>query len=245
MRMQLTIALVMGCLVSGLPVHAQETETAAPRSEAVVPEGINERFKDPQLNLDEWLERFEVESRELYAARDAVLQACGIQQGEEIADIGAGTGFYSRLFAKRTGEHGWVYSVDIAPKFLQHIASRATAENIANLTPVLGTDTSVRLPPGSVDLIFVADAYHHFEKPSQMLASIYHALRPGGRFIVIDFERVPGLSRDWIIGHVRAGKDVFRDEIESAGFRYADEVEIEGFEENYLLRFVKPADRNN
>ncbi|MEX1026775.1 MAG: class I SAM-dependent methyltransferase [Candidatus Paceibacterota bacterium] len=242
MKVQLLIALMICGLVSGLPVRAQETETAAARSEATVPEGINEGFKDPQLNVDQWLERFEVESREVYAARDAVLQACDIQEGEEIADVGAGTGFYSQLFAKRTGENGWVYSVDIAPKFLQHIASRATAEGIPQLTPVLGTDNAIRLPPASVDLVFVSDTYHHFEQPSQMLASIYRALKPGGRFIVIDFERVPGVSRDWIVDHVRAGKEVFRDEIESAGFRFEDEVDIEEFEENYLIRFVKPAD---
>ena len=245
MKMQLLIAWIICGVLSGIPARAQQTETATPRSEATVPEGINQRFKDPQLNVDEWLDRFEVESREVYAARDAVLQACGIQEGEEIADVGAGTGFYSQLFAERTGENGWVYSVDIAPKFLQHIASRAAAEGIANLTPVLGTDHSIRLPPGSVDLVFVSDTYHHFEQPSQMLDSIYRALRPGGRFIVIDFERVPGVSRDWILGHVRAGKEVFRDEIASAGFRYVDEVDIEEFKENYLIRFVKPADRKD
>ena len=66
----------------------------------VVPEGINDNFKDPELNVDEWLERFEVESREVYAARNEVLKACEIKPGERIADVGAGTGFYSRLFAK-------------------------------------------------------------------------------------------------------------------------------------------------
>ncbi len=210
------------------------------KSPTIVPAGINDKFKDPELNVDEWLARFEVESREVYAARDAVLDACAIKSGERIADVGAGTGFYSRLFARTTGWDGWVYSVDISPNFLQHIAARASADGIENLTPVLGTDVSIRLPTESVDLVFICDTYHHFEQPSASLASIYRAVKPGGRLILIDFNRIPGKSRDFILGHVRAGKEVFRDEIKQAGFQFIDEVNVNAFEENYLLRFRKP-----
>ncbi len=233
----LSLALLFVGSTSWAQDGAAATQVAPP---AEVPEGINDSFKDPQLDVDQWLSRFEVESREVYGARQAVLKACQIQRGERIADVGAGTGFYSRLFAKRAGLDGWVYSVDIAPKFLQHIAQRATEDNVVNLTPVLGTDTSIRLPLESVDLVFVCDTYHHFEQPAETLASIYRALKPGGRLVVIDFERIPGVSREWLISHVRAGKDVFRKEIEAAGFEFHDEVEVEGFEENYLLRFRKP-----
>lgn len=241
------IILLMICLLQQSAGSQEKTETpespaastATASSTAVVPDGINEKFKDPELNVDEWLDRFEVESREVYGSRDAVLRACGIKPGERIADVGAGTGFYSRLFAKQTGLDGWVFSVDIAPKFLQHIATRATADGIVNLTPVLGTDVSTRLPTESVDLVFICDTYHHFEKPSDTLASIYRALKPGGRLVVIDFDRIPGKSREWLLEHVRADKGTFRSEIEAAGFTFVDEVAIEGFEENYLLRFKK------
>ena len=221
-------------------LHAQEAQVAEPSTKVQIPKGINDKFKDPELNVDEWLERFEVESREVYAAREEVLKACEIKPGERIADVGAGTGFYSRLFAKRTGWDGWVYSVDIAPKFLQHIAARATADGIENLTTVLGTDVSIRLPPESVDLAFICDTYHHFESPQQSLASIYRALKPGGRLVLIDFERIPGVSREFLIGHVRAGKEVFQSEVVAAGFELTDEIDVDAFEENYLLRFTKP-----
>jgi len=220
-------------------LEAQQTATEAPAS-IPLPAGINDNFKDPELNVSEWLDRFEVESREVYAGRKAVLEACAIKSGERIADVGAGTGFYSQLFAKTTGWDGWVYSVDIAPNFLQHIASRATADGIENLTPVLGTDVSIRLPSESVDLVFICDTYHHFEKPMQSLASIYRALKPGGRLVLIDFDRIPGQSREFILGHVRAGKEVFQSEVIAAGFQFTDEVEVDAFEENYLLRFTKP-----
>ncbi|QDS86354.1 Demethylmenaquinone methyltransferase [Rosistilla ulvae] len=235
------IAVIVTILVqTSARLEAQQTTTEAPAT-IPLPAGINDNFKDPELNVSEWLDRFEVESREVYAGRKAVLAACAIQPGERIADVGAGTGFYSQLFAKTTGWDGWVYSVDIAPNFLQHIASRATADGIENLTPVLGTDVSIRLPSESVDLVFICDTYHHFEKPMQSLASIYRALKPGGRLVLIDFDRIPGKSREFILGHVRAGKEVFQSEVIAAGFQFTDEVEVDAFEENYLLRFTKPS----
>lgn len=246
MNQSLVLLLLLGVSCPlGLPVLAQDKSASptipAQADSTKVPVGINDRFKDPELNVDEWLKRFEVESREVYHARDAVLKACQIKPGESIADIGAGTGFYSQLFARATGLDGWVYSVDIAPKFLLHIAARATADGIENLTPVLGTDVSIRLPPESVDLVFTCDTYHHFENPPATLASILRALRPGGRFVVIDFERIPGQTREYLLGHVRAGKETFRSEIEAAGFEFVDEVKIDDFQENYLLRFRKPS----
>lgn len=233
------LAVAFGILSANAIAQEIAQETAAPPA-SIVPQGINDNFKNPELDVDEWIERFEVESREVYAAQKEVMKACEIKPGQRIADVGAGTGFYSRAFAKRTGWDGWVYSVDIAPKFLQHIAARATADGIENLTTVLGTDVSIRLPPESVDLVFICDTYHHFESPQQSLASIYRAIKPGGRLVLIDFNRIPGVSREFLIGHVRAPKEVFQAEVVDAGFEFNDEVEIEAFEENYLLRFTKP-----
>ena len=243
LRQKTALRTILGILLITWPLgdlHAQESQTDE-SSRIQIPKGINDKFKDPELDVDEWLARFEVESREVYAARDEVLKACGIEPGERIADVGAGTGFYSRLFAKRTGWDGWVYSIDIAPKFLQHIAARATADGIENLTTVLGTDVSIRLPPESVDLAFICDVYHHFESPQKSLSSIFRSLKPGGRLVLIDFNRIPGVSREWLIGHVRANKETFRDEVIAAGFEFKDDVEIKGFDENYLLRFTKPS----
>ncbi len=75
----------------------------------------------------------------------------------------------------------------------------------------------------------------------ESLASIYRALKPGGRLVFIDFERIPGKSREFLIGHVRAGKEVFQSEVVSVGFEFTDEIKVDAFEENYLLRFTKPS----
>lgn len=200
---------------------------------------INVGFLDPNLDVSEWIGRFEIESREVYGARERVLDACAIEPGMAIADVGAGTGFYSRLFASAVGEDGWVYAVDISPRFLEHINAKCQEDRVDNLTGVLCSERSIRLPPNSVDVVFICDTYHHFEFPPQTLASIHKALKPGGRLVVIDFDRIPGKSREFILGHVRAGKAVFQQEIVDAGFHFVDEVNVPQFEENYLLRFDK------
>jgi len=224
-------------------VEKQQNENAAAkekaRDEKSVPPGINDRFLDPNLKIEEWIGRFEVESREVFVARDEVLKICNIQPGQRVADVGAGTGLYTRLFAGAVGPEGWVYAVDISPKFLEYINGKLKEEKIPNVTSVLCTDRSVQLPPNSVDVVFICDTYHHFEHPNMTLASIRKALKPGGTLIVIDFDRIPGKSREFLLKHVRAGKEVFRAEIVDAGFTLMEEVQIPAFEENYLLKFSK------
>lgn len=241
LTIRLSALLIVVSLLAGHGLAVGQDAVAVPTVDPTrVPAGINETFQSPDLDVDTWLARFEVESREVYGARNEVLAACDIRPGERIADIGAGTGFYSNLFARATGWDGWVFSVDVAPKFLQHIAARATADGIKNLTPVLGTDVSIRLPAESVDLVFICDTYHHFERYPEMLASIKLAMKPGARLVLIDFHRIPGKTREFLLGHVRAGQDVFRSEIEAAGFEFVDEIHVDEFEENYLMRFRKP-----
>jgi ubiquinone/menaquinone biosynthesis C-methylase UbiE len=232
---QLATSIALFCtswIYFGGPAWSQETS---------VRRGINQDFINPDLDVTQWVARFELESREIFAARRDVLAACQLRPGARVADVGAGTGFYSRLFAEAVGSAGWVYAVDISPAFVAHIAKQADAERLTNLSSVLCSERSITLPPASIDLAFICDTYHHFEYPQSTLASIHRALADDGRLVVIDFERIPGQSREWVIEHVRAGKAEFRTEIEAAGFAFVDEVKIEGFHENYLLRFKKTA----
>jgi predicted methyltransferase len=208
--------------------------------EKSVKPGVNDAFKDPDPG--KFVGQFEVESREVYTARDKVVAACDLKPGMVVADVGAGTGLYTRLFAKAVGQDGQVYAVDIAPKFLEHIQKSSREAGLRNVTPVLCNPDSADLPPNSVDLVFVCDTYHHFEFPERTLASLHRALKPGGRLIVVDFIRIPGQSREWVLNHVRAGQEVVEKEIAAAGFRKAAEVK-EVLKENYLVVFEKPAGR--
>lgn len=206
-----------------------------------LPPDINKDFLDPNMDVQRWIDRFELESREIYAARQNVLKATGLKPGQRIADIGAGTGLYTKLFAEATGPSGWVYAVDISPNFIEHIRTQLDKSEIRFASPVLSSQKSITLPPNSVDIAFVCDTYHHFEFIPETLQSIHSALIDGGTLVVIDFERLPGKSRQWVIEHVRADKNQFRKEIEAAGFQFVEEVEIPEFAENYLLKFKKQA----
>ena len=143
-------------------------------------------------------------------------------------------------FDRAVGREGRVYAVEISPKFLEHLRERAKSEKLTSVEVVKGLEDSVELPAASVDLAFVCDTYHHFEYPKSTLASLFAAIRPGGSLVVLDFERVPGQSSDWVIEHVRAGKEVTREEIESAGFQFEREIQVDGLKENYVLRFRRP-----
>ena len=202
--------------------------------------GINDSFTDAELDVDSFVKRFEVEAREIFSSRKAILDAVGLKSGDAIADVGAGTGLFTIDFARRVGPGGWVYAVDIAPRFLERINALTLEEKTPNVSSVLCTETDVRLAPSSVDVVFICDTYHHFEFPQLSMASILRALKPGGRLVLIDFERIPGTSRPWILGHVRAGKPVFRAEIEEAGFRFLEEIDVKGLVENYCIVFERP-----
>ena len=211
-----------------------------PAERADVAPEINKRFLDPKLDLERWQKTFEGESREVYASRHEVIAALKIRPGQSVADIGAGTGFYQWEFAKAVGPKGHAYGVEISPRFLEHLRKHVADAKITNASIVTGTETSVELPAQSVDLVFICDTYHHFEYPQATLASIRKALRPGGTLAIVDFKRVEGESSKWTLDHVRAGKEVFRNEIEAAGFSFIEQSKVEGLRENYMLQFRRP-----
>ena len=210
--------------------------------QASVNPGINDSFRDP--DVQEFIGRFEVESREIFVHRRQIVKACQIKSGQTVADIGAGTGLFTRLFSAAVGPNGRVIAVDISQKFLDHIATTSQNAGQRNVNTLLATDDSTGLPPNSVDVAFICDTYHHFEFPLKTMASIRRALKPDGRVIVVDFHRIPGKSSDWIMNHVRAGQDVFEAEIIQSGFTKIDE-EPKLLDENYFVVFQKSAEETS
>jgi SAM-dependent methyltransferase len=202
--------------------------------------GINAKYLSPDLDVDEWTENFEGEAREIFTRRQQIVEQLGLRPGMAVADVGAGTGLFVGPMARQVGPEGKVYATDISPRFVEHLRERASKAGLTQVEVVLGKDRSAELPDDSIDLAFLCDVYHHFEYSRSMLASLRRALRPGAALVVIDFERIPGRSRPFILHHVRAGKQVFANEIEEAGFVLEDELKVEGLVENYMLRFRSP-----
>jgi predicted methyltransferase len=204
--------------------------------EKSVKPGINDPFKNP--DIEKYAKTFEGESREVYVHRQKIVSACKLKNGMVVADVGAGTGLFTRLFAPAVAPMGKVIAVDISEKFLDHISKTCQEAKITNVETLKCRETSSELPPNSVDLVFICDTYHHFEYPYRTMASIHKALKPGGRVVVIDFHRIPGKSSDWVLGHVRAGQEVVVKEIEETGFKKVHE-EKDLLKENYLVIFEK------
>ena len=204
-------------------------------SEQNVNPGINRHYMG--TTYQEWIGVFERDEREVYNQRHAVVKELQLRPSSDIADIGAGTGFYSLLFAKAVGATGNVFAVDITEDFILNINLRAKEQNLRNIHAVLSKQKDTLLAPQSIDMAFVCATYHHFEYPHTMLASIHRALRPGGKLVIIDFRKQSGLSSAWVMSHVRSDKQTVIKEIEQAGFQFESESNL--LKSNYFLWFVK------
>lgn len=131
----------------------------------------------------EWLERPERIQEE---QPDKVVEQMKLKATDVVADVGAGTGYFSFRFAAKVKE-GNVFAVDLQPQMLSIIEKRKTQLKVENVTPIQGTETDVKLPENSVDVVFFADVYHEFSYPREMMESIRRALKPGGRVIQIEY----------------------------------------------------------
>lgn len=219
--------VVLAGLLSASGAWAQETS---------VKPGINDTFENPDVG--QFVERFEKEGREVYDQRERIVEACDLKPGMVVADIGAGTGLFTRMLADKVGSDGKVYAVDIAEEFVEHIRKAAKDAGLNQIEGVVCEPDFVNLPPASVDVVFICDTYHHFEFPYKTMASLHRALKPGGRVVLVEFSRIEGVSSEWVMGHVRAGEEVFTQEILESGFRKVDELEGV-FKESYLIRFER------
>ncbi len=130
-----------------------------------------------------WLER---EERETEEKPEQVVEAMDLQPDSVVADIGAGTGYFSFRIAPRI-PRGKVLAVDIQPEMLEAIEKKKVATGIANVETVLGSIEDPKLAPESIDLALLVDAYHEFSHPHEMMSALVRALRPGGRIVLVEY----------------------------------------------------------
>jgi len=220
--------LILVCLnFSAVSVIHAEEKSVRP--------GINAYYMDPEWQ--QWVNQFESPGREVYDRRFDILKASSVSPGMDVADIGAGTGLFTRLFSRQVGADGKVYAVDISRPFVENILRESREQGLKNVVGVVNSPDDAMLDANSIDLAFTVDTYHHFEYPRSMLASIHKAMRSGGRLIIIDFVKQPGKSSGWVMGHVRANKKKVIDEVSSAGFVLIDDKPL--LHSNYFLEFRK------
>ncbi len=131
-----------------------------------------------------WLERPEREQEE---QPSKLIEALNLKPGLAVADIGAGSGYYTFRIADKVGPKGKVLAVDIQPEMLALIRRKMKAKGVANVEPIRGTEKDPKLPAESSDLILMVDVYHEFDFPYEMVEAMLKALKPGGRLIFVEF----------------------------------------------------------
>lgn len=134
----------------------------------------------------DWLERPEREEEE---KTELLVESLKVKPGDVVADIGAGTGYFSRRLAPKVGGKGQVLAVDIQKEMLDSLSQRMAELKIANVNPVLGTISDPKLPLRSVDMVLMVDVYHEFSHPYEMMEGITRSLKPNGRVIFVEFRQ--------------------------------------------------------
>jgi protein-L-isoaspartate O-methyltransferase len=182
-----------------------------------------------------WLERPEREKEE---QPKKLLKLLEIKPGMVVADIGAGSGYYTFRLAEKVGAKGKVLAVDIQKEMLDIIRKRMKKNKVQNIEPVLGTETDPKLPAGGVDLILMVDVYHEFAFPYEMTEALTKSLRTGGRMVFVEFrledEKVPIL-----LAHKMTEKQVLA---EMAPYPLKHAKTIESLPWQHVIIFEKKAD---
>ena len=202
---------------------------AAASAAAQAPHTHRHSFGD----AEKWAHVFDDPERDAWQKPHEVIRALALKPDAVIADIGAGTGYFSARFANMTPQ-GRVYGVDTEPDMVKHLAERARREGLKNLTAVAAQPGDPRLPE-KADLIILVDVYHHIESREGYFRSLRKALKPGGRVAVIDFrmDSPAGPPRS-----ARIAPDAVKAEMKRAGYVLAQE---HAFLPNQYFLIFQPA----
>ncbi|MCB9587145.1 MAG: methyltransferase domain-containing protein [Polyangiaceae bacterium] len=187
----------------------------------------NHRFEDPER----WAKVFDDPERDEWQKPDAVLDFLKLPENALVADLGAGTGYFSVRLAKRVPK-GKVFAVDIEDKLLKHLASRAEKAKLGNVITVLAAQDDPKLPP-NLDLVLVVDTYHHISERVPYFEGVAKKLSAKGRVVIVDFK-----LGDLPVGPPdkhKISQDQTHTEMEAAGFQLCDELKTLPYQ--YVLSF--------
>jgi ubiquinone/menaquinone biosynthesis C-methylase UbiE len=187
----------------------------------------------PPESTDAYIHALENPGREEWQKPAEVLERLALKPGESIADIGAGSGYFTVRFAHAVGPKGKVYAVDIEREMLEHIQERAKRENLSNIQTVLADPNDPKLPPASVDVIFICDTLHHISGREKYYPLLARALKPGGRLVNIDFYK-----KSLPVGppvEMKIAKPAMIEELKPAGFHLLKDFDFLPYQ--YFLVF--------
>ena len=197
---------------------------------AATPQEMGHRHGDPAA----YIASLENPARDAYQKPQEVVTALALREGEVIADIGAGSGYFAVRFARAVGPRGRIYAVDISPDMIRYLNRRIRDEELSNVTTVLSDPDDPLLPDGSIDRFVIVNTWHHIEDQAKYLSLMKRMLRPGGQVVHIDFQK-----RELPVGPPLSMKIAREDlvrQMEAAGFSLAAEHDFLPYQ--YFLVFT-------
>ncbi|HUR20804.1 MAG TPA: class I SAM-dependent methyltransferase [Vicinamibacterales bacterium] len=178
-----------------------------------------------------WLDRPERESEE---QPTRAVDALRLKSGMTVADVGAGSGYYTVRLARAVGRTGQVYATDLQPGMLELIRARLTREKLGNVTLIQGTATDPRLPDATFDMVLLVDVYHELSGPQEFIARLKKSLKPDGRLVLIEFRgedaNVP------ILPVHKMTVSQIRDELASGGFAIERVIDVLPWQHIVILK---------
>lgn len=190
MKYALILLLGLCCFLPNGVTKDQESGSRYEHRELHDPDGIGKFYLGREIahvmghQGAGWLERPERVEEE---QPDRVVELLELKAGDSVADIGAGTGYFSWRLARKVGPRGKVYAVDIQEEMLDLLDKQMKQRGVENVEPVLGEIADPKLPAGAVDLVIMVDVYHEFSHPYEMMQGIIRGLKPGGRVAFVEY----------------------------------------------------------
>jgi ubiquinone/menaquinone biosynthesis C-methylase UbiE len=188
-------------------------------------------------DVEHWVEVFDDPERDAWQKPESLIGFLGIRRGDKVADIGAGTGYFTAKLSLKVGRDGKVYAVDIEKALLDHLMQRDDLSPYETVIPVLAEPDDPKLPEGEIDLVLVVNTWHHIDDRLNYLGHIDRALGLGGRLVVVDY-REGELPVGPPPGH-KLSRDALVQELAKAGWSLTSESPMLPYQ--YVLVFHPPA----
>lgn len=189
--------------------------------------GMHHRFEDAEA----WSATFDAPERDAWQMPERVIETLALTPSAEVADLGAGTGYFSMRLARAVPE-GHVHAIDVEPSMVRHLANRAAEEGLTNVLAIEGTATETGLSR-AVDVVLVVDTFHHIATRSRYFSAVRAQLNPGGRVVIIDFRVDSEMGPP---AEFKIAPEQVEAEMREAGFRLSASHAF--LPEQYFLEFV-------
>jgi len=184
--------------------------------------------------IQKWVDIFEDPARAEWQKPEEVVKKLELKPGGTVADIGAGTGYFTRLFAAAVGPGGKAIGLDIEPSMVDYMKEDAKKQGLTNYEAKIVKPDDAGLPSKSVDVIFICNTYHHIEDRVNYLKKLTGALKPNGRIVIVDFYKKPMPVGPQSVAHKISEEDV-KKEFKKAGYRLKKSLDFLPYQ--YYLEF--------